>query len=420
MNNIHIVASKRLLLGWFTASLLIGSGAWWYGVWQINQQVLALAKSEVKKVTPDVLKRINGTSKDLMELQALANDYPAHGFVTIELYNQDGKMVVQKSNEAGKRFEALLEVRGPHPLPKENEVHAEHISLGAARVIRVLIPLFNQDTVAAHFEGIYVVPEEKLLGLELQTRQLLITVFAIVLFTTLLLYPFIISLNRKVHAEAHAILRGNMELMKVLGSAIAKRDSDTNAHNYRVTLYAVRLAEAIQLHKHSIKELIAGAFLHDVGKIGIQDAILLKPGPLTHEEFSIMKQHVALGLDIISHSSWLRHASDVVGNHHEWFDGNGYPKGRAGETIPLTARIFSIADVFDALTSARPYKDPLPLEQSLNMMKKEAGTHFEPRLLDVFVLIAPVLYKRFNQVDEHELEKDLQEVVLQYWNGEKA
>lgn len=419
MNNIHVVASKRLFLGWLMVSLLIGSGAWWYGVRQINQQVLALAESEVKKVAPEVLKRINGTPMDIMALQTMASDYQTHGFVGIELYNRYGQLVVQKTGVDGKRIESMLDSRGPHKLPEGKEVHAELMRLDNAKIIRVLVPLLENDAVAGHFEGIYVVPEEKLSSLEQQTRNLLITVFAVVLFTTLLLYPFIVSLNRKVHAEAHAILRGNMELMKVLGSAIAKRDSDTNSHNYRVTLYAVRLAEALQMHKHALKELIAGAFLHDVGKIGIQDAILLKPGPLTREEFDIMKQHVALGLDIISHSSWLRHASDVVGNHHEWFDGNGYPKGLAGEAIPLTARVFAIADVFDALTSTRPYKKSLPLEQSLEILREGSGTHFDPRLLEAFLQIAPALHTRFNQVSDHELEKDLQEIVLRYWNGEK-
>lgn len=420
MKDIHIAACKRLFLGWLTVSLLISGVAWWYGIRQINLQVLALAEAEVEKVAPEVLKRINGTPQDIKDLQIRADSYPAQGFIAIEIYNQHGQMVVKKTALEGKRIEAMLNARGPHQLPKGRDIHAEHMRLDKAHIIRVLVPLLDNNIVAGHFEGIYIVPEEKRANLLQQTRHLLITVFVVILATTLMLYPFIISLNRRVHAEAHAILRGNMELMKVLGSAVAKRDSDTSSHNYRVTLYAVRLAEAIQMHKHSIKELIAGAFLHDVGKIGIPDAILLKPGPLNNDEFSIMKQHVTLGLDIISHSSWLRHASDVVGNHHEWFDGSGYPKGLIGGAIPLTARVFAIADVFDALTSVRPYKQVFSLEKSLNMLRESMGTHFEPRLVEVFLLVAPKLYTHFNQVNKHELEKDLQEVLQHYWNGEKT
>ncbi|MFA6310781.1 MAG: HD domain-containing protein, partial [Sterolibacterium sp.] len=125
-----------------------------------------------------------------------------------------------------------------------------------------------------------------------------------VLVTTLVLYPVIISLNRNVIKFTRDLLKGNIELMDVLGGAIAKRDSDTNIHNYRVSIYAVRLAEAVDLSKDKILNLIAGAFLHDVGKIGISDNILLKPAKLSEEEFSVMKTHVTLGVDILTKSNW--------------------------------------------------------------------------------------------------------------------
>ena len=116
--------------------------------------------------------------------------------------------------------------------------------------------------------------------------------------------------------------------MEVLGSAIAMRDADTHLHNYRVTVYAIRLAEALGLSKPDIQRLIAGAFLHDVGKIGISDTILLKPpGRLTAQEFQVMRTHVLLGVDIIAKADWLRGARDVVEFHHEKFDGSGYMKG---------------------------------------------------------------------------------------------
>ena len=417
MNNIHVIACKRLFLGWLTVSLLIGGGTWWYGVHQINQQALTLAETEVNRVASAVLKRVNGTPMDIMALQVMAGDYEARGFVSMELYNQHGQMVVHKAGVDGKRIESILSSRGSSPLPRGKGISGEHIQLGQSQIVRVLVPLIENNIVSGHFEGLYIVPEERIATLRQHTQQLLVTASLVVLLTTLLLYPFIFSLNKKVHIESHTILRGNMELMKVLGSAIAKRDSDTNSHNFRVTLYAARLAETIQMPKNHIKQLIAGAFLHDVGKIGIHDAILLKPGPLDKDEFAIMKQHVGLGLDIISHSNWLRHAYDVVANHHEWFDGSGYPKGLTGDQIPLTARVFSIADVFDALTSTRPYKAALPLEQSLHILQAGAGTHFEPRLVDAFIQIAPDLYQRFTQISDKELEKELEQVVLNYWNG---
>ncbi|MDR3410552.1 MAG: HD-GYP domain-containing protein [Formivibrio sp.] len=418
--NIHIAAIKRLFLGWLTVSVLVGGGAYWFGLWQMSQQVVELAKTEVSRGASEILRRVNGNPADILALQAKAQDYQTQGFVVVEMYNRTGQMVVQRSSPQATPIERALDALGPHHLPRGRGIQTERMTLDNNEVIRVLVPLLNDRTVEGHFEGIYIVPEDKVQALRAETRRLLVAVFVVVLFTTLLLYPFILSLNRKVHAEAHAILHSNIELMEVLGSAIAKRDSDTNWHNYRVTISAVRLAQAIGLHKNQMKELISGAFLHDVGKIGIHDAILLKPGKLDEAEFSVMKQHVTLGLEIISHSAWLHHARDVVGCHHEWFDGTGYPKGLAGSRIPLTARIFAIVDVFDALTSRRPYKEPLPLQTSLDMLRQGEGTHFDPALLDVFMQIAPALHSRFKQGNDHELMHEMHELVEFYWNGQSA
>jgi HD-GYP domain-containing protein (c-di-GMP phosphodiesterase class II) len=418
--NIHAAAIKRLLLGWLLVSLLVGGGAYWFGLHQISQQVIALAKSESARVAPGILARVNGTAETIAVLQSMAQDYLQQGFVVVELYNRQGRMVVQATSEAAKTIEQALNERGSHPLPRGKRVQTSRLRLGKAEVIRVLYPLLDGGSLEGHFEGIFVVPDDKLEEINQQIQQLLATVFLVVLTTTLLLYPFIVSLNRKVQAEAQTIVRGNLELMAVLGSAIAKRDSDTNSHNHRVTLYAVGLAEKVGLHGQHIRELIAGALLHDVGKIGIHDAILLKPGKLSDEEYAAMQQHVELGLDIIRHSAWLHLAEDVVGSHHEWFDGNGYPKGLAGEAIALTARVFAIADVFDALTSRRPYKDRLPLEQTLDLMRRQSGSHFDPRLLEAFLDIAPELHTYFDRASDNALEQDLRAVVTHYWNSRRG
>ena len=131
-------------------------------------------------------------------------------------------------------------------------------------------------------------------------------------------------------------------------------------------------------------------FLHDVGKIGVRDSILLKPGRLDKDEYEIMKTHVRHGLDIVKRSAWLKDATDVVGYHHEKFNGEGYFENLAGEKIPIAARIFAIADVFDALTSERPYKKAFSLEQAISILKEGKETHFDPQLLDVFIDIAPI------------------------------
>jgi HD-GYP domain-containing protein (c-di-GMP phosphodiesterase class II) len=202
----------------------------------------------------------------------------------------------------------------------------------------------------------------------------------------------------------------------VLGSAIAKRDNDTDIHNYRVTIYSIRIAEEMNLDYDEIRTLIKGAFLHDVGKIGISDAILLKPSNLTPGEFEVMKLHVRHGIDIVSRSDWLRDAGLVVGNHHEKYDGTGYLAGSKSDEIPRVARIFAVADVFDALTSKRPYKEAYPYEKTMEILEKSRGSHFDPEILDVFIRIAPSLYEAYANRDDDKPRSDLRRIGGRYYD----
>ncbi|HEX5393451.1 MAG TPA: HD domain-containing phosphohydrolase [Rhodocyclaceae bacterium] len=211
------------------------------------------------------------------------------------------------------------------------------------------------------------------------------------------------------------LLAANLTTLELLGAAVAKRDSDTGAHNFRVAIYAVRLAEAAGLDGAAIRGLIKGAFLHDVGKIGITDQILLKPGKLDADEFTIMKTHVQHGVDIVAKAPWLEDAVDVVRCHHEKFDGSGYPAGLVGEAIPINARIFAIADVFDALTSRRPYKEPMSVEKSLGIIAESSGSHFDPKLVAVFKPLASVLYADISSKEEDELSGVMRGMVDVYF-----
>ncbi len=235
----------------------------------------------------------------------------------------------------------------------------------------------------------------------------------IVIFITI--YPTILYLNKGLLLKTKELSQTNIEILKLLGSAIAKRDSDTDAHNYRVTLYSLMIGTFIGLPTEKIKALIQGAFLHDVGKIGISDTILLKPGKLTDDEFEIMKQHVSLGKDIIQNSKQLDDAKDVVEYHHEKYEGSGYLKGLKGEEIPMNARIFVIADVFDALTSERPYKEAFSYEKTKIMMQELSGKHFDPTLLDTFFDIVPELYNDIkDKYSDDELKKLLEQKIYNY------
>lgn len=217
----------------------------------------------------------------------------------------------------------------------------------------------------------------------------------------------LLALQGNIIRHARDAIDANIDALVTMGNAIAQRDSDTDSHNYRVTLYAIRLAEHLGLGDDAIRHLIRGAFLHDVGKIGIPDAVLMKPGPLTEEEFTVMRTHVARGLAIVGRSKWLASAADVIGGHHERFDGTGYPQGLSGEAIPLAARIFTVVDVFDALTSKRPYKEPFTLEQARKIMLEGRGRHFDSAILDCFLEIFEALHANNCIADDVSMREEL-------------
>ena len=178
----------------------------------------------------------------------------------------------------------------------------------------------------------------------------------------------------------------------------------------------MKIAEAIGMDADNIRTLIKGAFLHDVGKIGIRDNVLLKPGRLTDDEYEVMKRHVNHGIDIVKRSEWLIDARSVVGSHHEKYDGSGYDRGLKGEEIPVNARIFALADVFDALTSRRPYKEPYSFDESMQVLEAGRGTHFDPSLLDAFSHIARQLYEEYAQSDVEKPRGDLETIVERYFH----
>ncbi len=169
--------------------------------------------------------------------------------------------------------------------------------------------------------------------------------------------------------------------------AIALRDQETEEHSQRVTEMTVDLARAMGIGEDELVHIRRGALLHDVGKMGVPDDILLKPGPLTDEEWQIMRQHPTYAYQMLSPITHLHPALDIPYCHHEKWDGTGYPRGLKEEEIPLAARIFAIADVWDALCSDRSYHNAWTEEEVRAFIRKEAGRHFDPRVVDVFLQI---------------------------------
>jgi response regulator RpfG family c-di-GMP phosphodiesterase len=175
------------------------------------------------------------------------------------------------------------------------------------------------------------------------------------------------------------------ETLEALAAALDLRDNETAGHSRRVTLYALELAQRCNFSPDDLKQLERGAYLHDIGKIGIPDLILLKPGKLTPEETSVMKTHVRIGYELMSRVAFLTSAAQIVLTHQECFDGSGYPQGLRGEEIPLGARIFAIADTLDAMMSDRPYRQGRPYAAARAEIQRESGKQFDPRIVAVFL-----------------------------------
>ena len=168
--------------------------------------------------------------------------------------------------------------------------------------------------------------------------------------------------------------------------ALELRDEETEGHSQRVTELTLQLARAMGVRDAEMAHLRRGALLHDIGKMGVPDDILRKPGPLTDEEWVIMRQHPQFAFDMLAPITYLKPALDIPYCHHEKWDGSGYPRGLKGEQIPLAARVFAVVDVWDALLSDRPYRKAWSQDRTMKYIRKQAGKHFDPKVGEAFFI----------------------------------
>jgi HD-GYP domain-containing protein (c-di-GMP phosphodiesterase class II) len=173
--------------------------------------------------------------------------------------------------------------------------------------------------------------------------------------------------------------------MKALARVVEAKDATTRGHLDRTQAYGLALARRVDPVLAARPEVAYGFFLHDIGKVGVPERVLSKPGPLTDDEWELMRAHPSIGAQIVEPIQFLGSAVEIVRSHHEWFDGRGYPRGLRGEQIPLAARIFSVADSFDAMTSDRPYRRALPVEHALDEVRTGTGTQFDPVVVEAFL-----------------------------------
>ena len=177
------------------------------------------------------------------------------------------------------------------------------------------------------------------------------------------------------------------ETLQALGAALDLRDTDTAGHSRRVSLYCLELARPMGCSNEQLKEIARGAYLHDIGKIGIPDAILLKPGKLTEQEMAIMQTHARIGYELVHRIAFLAPAAEIVLTHQERYDGTGYPQRLSKNQIPIGSRIFAVADTLDAMTSDRPYRRALPFSAAREEIIRESSRQFDPEVINVFLSI---------------------------------
>jgi putative two-component system response regulator len=216
-------------------------------------------------------------------------------------------------------------------------------------------------------------------------------------------------LENEVRNRTAEIHRREEEICLRLTSACEYRDVETGSHIRRIGLYAFIMADELGWSSQLMDEIRVAAPMHDIGKIGVPDYILLKKGKLTNEEFEIIKKHTVIGAEMLSGSSisLLNMAKDIALSHQEKWDGSGYPYGLSGEAIPESARIVAIIDVYDALVSKRIYRPAILEEEALQIMTREKGKHFDPRIFDAFLRVLPKLRQIRLQVQDDSKEKSL-------------
>lgn len=416
---LHRMLAPRLAAATIAIGLAAGGTAYMIETARSEDAALELASAGARHLGSPAMQLLReGEASD--RHGALTRLLNQTGFVGIRVFDRDGKPVFE--TWASIPASLIESARShTHTWPAAGTVHRSRIGIDGERLIQAVLPLVGNDgTLVGYLEGIYRLDREVLRNQRDQIRDGAVTAVAAVLATALLLYPLLLAMLQQSTRLSHRLLQSNLSLIRSLGNAVAKRDSGTDAHNYRVTLYAVAVAEAMAVPASEISHLVVGAFLHDIGKIGIPDRILLAPGKLSGEEFELMKSHVGIGLDIVAGIPWLESAATIIRHHHERFDGTGYPNGLRGEAIPRNARIFAVVDVFDALTSARPYKAAMPLAEALVILERDAGGHFDPAVVAAFKQIAPTLYDRIAQAAEADLHLEMRSVLFRYFQVETA
>ncbi len=393
--------------------------AWFVERENAQESIVSLAIEESRRLLYH-FEAINLSGPSATEHATLAAKTITGGlFDVVEIYDSQGRKLAESLTKEGAAVESSLPIHGA-----PNYVAASYESLKLSSdlwVLRVFVPLRVSATdmslpITGYFEGVRIVPAWQRAQILASSLTVALMVGLASLLCGAVLYPVVVYLSADNERKAREVLDSHISMMEALGRAIAKRDSDTGAHNYRVAWISASIAERMGITGSAMQALIAGSFLHDVGKIGIPDAILLKPGKLDDAELVIMRTHVAQGEEIVIGMGWLDGAHAVVAAHHEKWNGSGYPRRLTGEEIPLAARIFAVADVFDALCSKRPYKEPMGFDTAMAILEKDTGSHFDPAVMAAFRPMARQTFDRLANSSEADARQLLEDRMRQHFD----
>ena len=412
--NLNRHPAYRIALVSFILASLASPLAWWRAKAAAEETIVSLAADEANRLLglsgsrPGVF---SYTDANRQQVQAVADAIVGGLLDVVTIYDAQGRELGKSMSQTG----AVIAMELPREVskygaPRYTQAYYKSMKSPYSRLwlLRVFVPQYQfandpQSPIVGYVEGLRIMPQWQQDQILHNSLLMALLVGIASLVCGAVLYPVVVALIAENTRKTHEVMESNISMMEALGRTIAKRDSDTGLHNYRVAWIAARIGEEFGLQGSAMQSLIVGSFLHDVGKIAIPDSILLKPGPLTPSEMDVMRTHVAQGESIVGDIGWLVGANAVVAAHHEKWNGTGYPRGLVGDQIPITARIFAVADVFDALCSKRPYKKTMEFGNVMEILARDAGTHFDPHIMAVFSPIAHSLYVRLLHASERDV-----------------
>lgn len=414
---IHLKLIKRIFFICLAAVLVITAISVYVEIKLLDRTLLYLAEKESAAFTTPLsifLEDPAGMDSAALEKEVAAG-IERTSFIQIELFSQDKQSVLLVSRENSEAVSAMFAGKGII-VPFSDHPEGVRLLSNKRLYYDITIPVTDskRDHISGYLKGIYRVSlaETKIII----GRFLLTAAFGVagVILCCLLIYPGMVLLNNHLIRNSKDLHKAHGFLLRTTGAALAKCDTGDPGHSHRVLIYAIRLAEKQGLARTEIRRLILGAFLHDLGMLQADSKIEQKPGPLDEKEYALVKEQVKPVLKTIKRYRWLRDAVQVIGYHHENYDGSGYPGGVAHEKIPLIARISAIADTFDILTSSRSHRETLPLDEAVRTMERQSGSHFDPVLLAAFLEFAPRLHDVLVGMDNTRLDKELVSALKKY------